>query len=141
MVETATYGSEMVAARTATAQIMEHRTTLRYLGVNLIGRAYMFGDNESVVNGSTLPHAKLNKRHNFLSFHRVREAMAAGYLSFFHIRGEISPADILSKHWAYQAVWPQLQALLFFGGDVGDLLLPSNYRKSKKDLKDSSESV
>ena len=34
-VETATYGSEFVAARTCTDQIMDIRTTLRYLGVPL----------------------------------------------------------------------------------------------------------
>ena len=34
-VETATYGSEMVAARTAVEQMIEHRNTLRYLGVPL----------------------------------------------------------------------------------------------------------
>ena len=32
-VETATYGSEFVAAKTATEQIMDLRYTLRYLGV------------------------------------------------------------------------------------------------------------
>ena len=128
-VETATYGSEMVAARTAVEQITEHRNTLRYLGVPLIHKSYLFGDNESVVNGSTLPHAKLNKRHNFLSFHRVREAMAAGWLNFHHMNGKINPADILSKHWAYQAVWSQLQPLLFFGGNVGKLLLPQYYKE------------
>ena len=128
-VETATYGSEMVAARTAVEQIIEHRNTLRYLGVPLINRSYLFGDNKSVVDGGTLPHAKLNKRHNFLSFHRVREAMACGYISFYHIKGENNPADILSKHWAHQAVWPQLQPLMFFGGNTAKLLLPQYFKK------------
>ena len=41
----------------------------------------MFGDNESVVNSSSKPHAKLHKRHNALSFHRVREAIAAKLVS------------------------------------------------------------
>ena len=37
----------------------------------------MFGDNESVVNSAAQPHAKLHKRHTALSFHRVRDAIAA----------------------------------------------------------------
>ena len=131
-VETATYGSEMVAARTAVEQIIEHRNTLRYLGVPLLSRSYMFGDNESVVNGATLPHAKLNKRHNFLSFHRVREAMSAGWISFYHMKGTSNPADILSKHWGHQAVWPQLQPLMYFAGDVSKLLLPAYFKKPQK---------
>ena len=35
--ETATYGSEFVAARTCVEQIIDIRTTLRYLGVPIIG--------------------------------------------------------------------------------------------------------
>ena len=52
-VETATYGSEFVAARTCVEQIIDLRTTLRYLGVPIRERSYMFGDNESVVNSSS----------------------------------------------------------------------------------------
>jgi hypothetical protein len=59
----------------------------------------MFGDNESVMNSAILPHAKLHKRHNALSFHRFREAIASGNYAFIHIPGENNPADILSKHW------------------------------------------
>jgi hypothetical protein len=40
-------------------------------------------------------------RHNALSFHRVREAVASKYVMIFHLLGEYNPADILSKHWAY----------------------------------------
>src|SRR5687768_6374514 len=64
--ETATYGSEFVAARTCVEQIVDLRNTLRYLGVPIQERSYMFGDNESVVNLSTTPHAKLHKRHTAL---------------------------------------------------------------------------
>ena len=56
------------------------------------------------------------------------EEVAAGFIRFHHIRGEINPADILSKHWAYQAVWPQLQPLMFFAGDVGKLLTPQYFK-------------
>ena len=121
-VETATYGSEFIAARTATEQIIELRTTLRYLGVPVRGKSYLFGDNESVVNSSAQPFAKLHKRHNALSFHRVREAIAAGILNFNFVDGKLNPADILSKHWGYQQVWKLLQPLLFWHSDPADLL-------------------
>jgi hypothetical protein len=121
-VETATYGSEFVAARTATEQIIANRHTLRYLGVPLKSKTYMFGDNKSVVDSSVKPHASLNKRHTALSFHRVREAIAAGILTFQHINGAVNPADILSKHWSYQQIWPMLQALLFWQGDTDPLI-------------------
>jgi hypothetical protein len=76
-VETATYGSEFVAAKIATEQIMDLRYTLRMMGVPLDGKAYMFGDNpQSVITSGTIPHSSLNKRHNALAYHRVREAIA-----------------------------------------------------------------
>ena len=121
-VETATYGSEFVAARTAVEKLIELRLTLRYLGVPIRDTDYMFGDNRSVVDSSTLPHAKLHKRHNALSFHRVREAIASKVVQFHHIPGDINPADILSKHWGYTQIWDILKPILFWEGDTGDLL-------------------
>ena len=43
-VETATFGSEFVAARIATDQIIELRYTLMHLGVPVRSKSYMFGD-------------------------------------------------------------------------------------------------
>lgn len=120
-VETATYSSEFVAARTCVEQIIDLRTTLRYLGVPIEDSSYMFGDNESVVNSATNLYAKLHKRHTALAFHRVREAIASGYIIFAFIPGKINPADILSKHWTYRTVWPMLKALLFWPFDTDDI--------------------
>ena len=57
---------------------MDLHTKARHLGVPLQEKSYMFGDNESVVNSSAIPHAKLHKRHNTLSFHHVHEAIVYG---------------------------------------------------------------
>jgi hypothetical protein len=117
-VETATYGSEFVAGRTAVERTMDMRSTLRYLGVPIKGKTIMFGDNESMIKSSAYPHATLKKRHNALSFHRVREALASNMLALYHIAGELNPADILSKHWGYQQIWSVLQPVLFWQGDT-----------------------
>jgi hypothetical protein len=82
-VETATYGSEFVAARVCVEQIIDLCTTLQYLGVPVRDKSYMFGDNKSVVGSSMLLHAKLHKRHVMLSFHHIREAIASGIVGFF----------------------------------------------------------
>ena len=121
-VDTATYGSEFVAARIAIDQIIDMRNTLRYLGVEVKGKTHLFGDNESVVTSATIPHSGLNKRHNALSYHRVREVIAAKFVAFIHIPGAINPSDILSKHWGYSDVWPSLQAIFHYSGDTADLL-------------------
>jgi hypothetical protein len=90
--------------------------------VPLEGKAYAFGDNESVVTSSTIPHSKLGKRHNALNYHRVREAVASKMLAFIHLPGKWNVADVLSKHWCHATVWTLLQAVLFWPGDTAELL-------------------
>jgi hypothetical protein len=115
-VETATYGSEFVAARLASEQIMDLRYTLRMLGAPVEGKAYMFGDNQSVITSSTIPHSSLNKRHNALSYHRVREAIASNVLWFFHISGKDNPSDVLTKFLGFSFFWPLIKPFLFWRG-------------------------
>ena len=120
-VETATYGSEFVTSRTSVERDIDLRTTLRYLGVPVHKLAYMFGDNESVVNSSTTPYAKLHKRRSALCFHRAREAIAARVIAYYHVRSEANVSDMLSKHWGYIETWPLLRPLMFWQGDTIDL--------------------
>ena len=120
-VETATFGSENNAARSAVEQIKANKLTLLFLGVPLLGAPILLGDNESVVKSGTLPQNQLHKRHLMLSYHYVRENVAAGVLRFAFIRGEYNPADTLSKHWAYQAVWPLIRPILFWKGDTMEI--------------------
>ena len=82
-VETATYGSELVAARTATEPIMSLRYTLRYLHVPIKMKAYMLSDNKPVITSAIIPQSVLNKRHNMLSYHRVTGPIAAKILDFY----------------------------------------------------------
>ena len=125
-VETATYGSEFVAARTAVDQIIDIRTTLRYLGVPIRDKSYMFGDNKSVVTSSTIPNSTISKRHHLASYHRVREAIAAKFISFHWKDGKSNPADILSKHWEFATVWPLLKPILFWRGETATQLKGSD---------------
>jgi len=53
-----------------------------------------------------------------LPCHYVREAMATKIVRSCHIAGDMSPADILSKHWGCQQVWPALRPALFWQGDT-----------------------
>ena len=120
--EVATHGAEFSAARTAIEQIAGHRHFLRYLGVPIEECACLFGDNESVVTSSTIPHSQLRKRHQALSCHFTREAIASGMVRFTHIPGEHNPADILSKHWGHSQVCPLMKPILFYKGDTMDLI-------------------
>ena len=76
-VETATFGSEFAAARTCTEQIIDLHDTLRYMGVPIRDKSYMFGDNKTVVDSSNTPHGKLHKRRSMLAYHQVQEAITS----------------------------------------------------------------
>ena len=121
-VETATYGSEFAAARTAIQQIAGLRQALQYLGVPTRESSYLFGDNKSVVKSGTIPHSMLSKRHHALAHHYTRKSVASKMISFHHIGGDINPADVLSKHWGHSQVYPMLRPLLFHKGDTLDLI-------------------
>ena len=116
--ETATYGSEFIAAKTATEQIMDIRMTLREMGIPIEGPSWMFGDNQSVITSSTIPQSTLKKRHNALAYHRVRSAIAAGFLYFCHIDGTDNIADVMTKFLPFAVFWPHIQPILFCRGET-----------------------
>ena len=97
-VENATYGSEFVAAKTATEQIVDIRQTLRYLGVPIKSNAYMFGDNKSVVT--------------------IREAIAAKIPVFHWCDSSQNKSDILSRHWEFSKVFHIIRDLFDFQGKI-----------------------
>ena len=116
--ETATYGSEFVAAKTASEQIMDIRQTLRYLGAPIGAKSFLFGDNRSVVTNSTLPHSTLTQRQNILAFHRVREAIAAKLMAFYWIQSAYNLSDMLSKYWDHPTVYLMILKLLITRGNI-----------------------
>ena len=129
-VETATYGSEFVAAKTATEQIMDISKTLRYFGAPIGAKSFLFGDNRSVVTSSTLPHSTLTKRHNILALHRVREAIAAKLMAFYWIQSAHNLSDMLSKHWDHPTVYPMILKLLITRAKI--TLLPKEATQEKE---------
>ena len=117
--------------RTCTEQVIDIQTTFRYLGVPIKGKSYMFGDNDSVIKSSTHVDAKLHKRHVTLSFHQVRESVAASIITLGHIKSKFNPLGILSKFWTHNSIWGTLQPLLFWKGDTMDCYSPEDNSKVK----------
>lgn len=96
-IETSTYGSEFVALRIAVEMIEALRYKLRMLGVPIFGPANGFCDNQSVVINSTWPDSTLKKKHNAISYHKVRECIAAKVIRLAKESGVTNLADILTK--------------------------------------------
>ena len=139
-VETATFGSEFTAARISVDQIIDMRTTLRYLGVPVNTKSFMFGDNQAVVTNSSIPHSSLNKRHNALSYHRVREMIAAKVLGYYWIERKKNPSDIVSKHWSYPQVWHLLKPILFYSGNTGNLINDAEEENEEENIENINAS-
>ena len=113
-----------MAARTAVDQIINLHMTLMYLGVPIKPKSYMFGYNKAVVTNATIPTSTLSKRSHHAAYHRVQEAIAAGYLQFHWKDDKSNPADILCKHWGFTTIWPLLRP--FFSGEEILQTLPPN---------------
>ena len=137
-VETATYGSEFMAARQAVEQIMDLRYTLRSMGVPLDGPAWLFGDNKSVVTSSTIPHSTLSKRWNALSYHRCREAIATGIVLFVHLPGTENPSDCLTKSLPHHVTRYFYEPLLFWKGET-DVPDPAAVGMDQRGVTDGSD--
>jgi hypothetical protein len=51
----------------------------------------------SVVLNTTVPSSVLNKNHNAILYHRVREAISARLMRFAYIKSEEYVSDVLTK--------------------------------------------
>ena len=96
-VESSSFGSEFVALRIATEMIEALRYKLRMFGVPIDGPTDVFCDNKSVTTNASVPSSVLNKKHNSICYHRVREAQAAGTIRVGWIEGEYNKADVATK--------------------------------------------
>jgi hypothetical protein len=65
-----------------------------------------------------IPHSSLSKRWNALSYHKVREAIAGGWLRFEHIPGTENPVDLLTKALQWFKLKVYVEPLLMWKGDT-----------------------
>jgi len=95
--ETSTFGSELVAMKTALETVRALRTKLRYLGIPVDEPTYILGDNQSVIDSTSKIEATLQKKHQSICWHAIREAAAAGWVKIGWEAGETNIADLFTK--------------------------------------------
>mgnify|MGYP003449427917 FL=1 len=117
-VESSTYGSEYVAAKTGVDKTIDLQFTLKAMGVPVEEPSWMLGDNQSVLTSSNIPHSTMSKRWVALSYHRVRCAIAHGIVRFCHVDTKNNVSDVCTKALGFVALWPFIQPLLFWKGDT-----------------------
>jgi len=100
-ITSSTYAAEFHALRVATEEAISLRYMLRCLGTNLPADGScptkVFGDNLSVIQNAQNPAADLSKKHVAISYHVVREAIAAGIIEAYWLKGEHNLSDIMTK--------------------------------------------
>jgi hypothetical protein len=96
-VETATYGSELVAMRIAIEAVLEIRYKMRMMGLLVEEPSVVLCDNHAVIINTQLPSSNLKKKHNSVAFHKCREAVAAGIVKTAHVDTTNNIADIFTK--------------------------------------------
>ena len=96
-VETSTHGSELVATRIGIELIESLRYKLRMFGVPVDEPATVYCDNMSVVHNAQRPESVLKKKHNAISYHKIRETVAAGIVTIYKIDSQLNVSDLLTK--------------------------------------------
>ena len=100
-IASSTYAAEFSALRTATEEAISLRYMLRCLGCNVPTDGScptkIFGDNLSVIQSAANPAADISKKHVAISFHTVREAIAARIVEAYWLQGKYNLSDIMTK--------------------------------------------
>ena len=73
------------------------RYKLRMMGIPCDEPAYVYGDNMSVLNNTTVPASTLKKKMNSLSYHFVREGCARDEWRTACVNTHFNCADLLTK--------------------------------------------
>ena len=87
-VETSTYGAELNAGRVGIEHCQEIRYMLRSLGAEVNLPTKHYGDNKSVCESCANENAKYKSRHSSVSYHKIRESVAAGIITLYHFYSE-----------------------------------------------------
>ena len=96
-VKTSTFSAELMAMKSCVSAIESLRYKLRMFGVPIEGPVHIYCDNESVVNNSSKVESTLDKKHNSLAYHYVRNAVAALVVTVAWINRNDNLADAFTK--------------------------------------------
>ena len=96
-IATSTYCAEFVSMRSAVEEVISICYMLRCLGVPVTRPMDLFGDNFGVIQSAVIPEGELKKKHIAISYHYVREAIAARIVNAHWCRSDENFADICTK--------------------------------------------
>jgi hypothetical protein len=83
------------------------------MGISFEGPSWLFGNIASVMTSSSMSQSTLNKWHNALSYHCVRECIALSINRFINIPGKHNLSDIIAKPFRWVNLWALNHTLRF----------------------------
>jgi hypothetical protein len=96
-VETSTFGSKIVAMKTAIEMIKGLRYKLRMFGIPIEESTNVFCDNEAVTKNCSIPESTLKKKHHSICYHHNREAVASGAVRVAKEDTATNLSDVFTK--------------------------------------------
>jgi hypothetical protein len=73
------------------------RIKLKSFGIPILGPANVYGDNGAVIKNTSIPESTLNKKHNSINYHIIRESVAARMMRVAKEDSETNIADAFTK--------------------------------------------
>ena len=67
------------------------------MGIPIVGPAYIYGDNQSVLSNTTVPESQLKKKAQGIGYHFIREGVARDEWRTAYIRSDENDSDLLTK--------------------------------------------
>lgn len=112
-IETSTYGAEFCAMRNAIEELISMRYMLRCLGIEVTKPSLVCGDNLGVIQNISMKDSLLKKKHVAISYHKSREAVAAGIAHPVKTEGVYNYADVLTKAQAHKVFCTLIGGILY----------------------------
>ena len=96
-IETSTFGAEFIAMKQCCEYVRGLRYKLRMMGIPVGLPSYIYGDKQSVLSNTGLPHSVLKKKSSSIAYHFVREGVARSEWRTTYINTNYNPADMCTK--------------------------------------------
>ena len=95
----------MMAMKQAADYIRGFRYKIRMFGIPFEEPYYMYSENQSVLEGSTIPESTLKKKAQSIAFHFIREGCEADECRTTYISKLENISDLIKKQTSGEKRW------------------------------------
>ena len=96
-VESSSFGSKFIAMKQCCEYVCGLRYKLRMMGISCDDPTFINGDNQSVLDNTTIPDSMLKKKFQSLAYHFVQEGAAWDEWQMTYINTHENEADLLTR--------------------------------------------